>query len=1105
MRILDEIERRTRPTSALAQIGCMIAAGGMIGATVTNSVGGALGGAVTIGCYPFMIANHRRILLAATVFAAHKAAADYLLQNHSFLPICTALASGFLFGTRQVQEVVTTAATAKASTYLPTAISFVANNYLREAATIASIALEVYGISKIGYLLPQLIQGDRRQTLRNIGLHWMIASASALKTQHLYNPNKVAHWTVLAVVALVSMAVSARALYLARAYINPNPVPPQPAPVQGPPPRHRDNAEPNPPRPRVDIIQRRPPPPQQLQPVIVRAPNVDELAEQEHRNAELDRLRAELDRVSAQIRDSSSNEGFGRLYAEFDRLNAQLNRLNALPPLPPQPVQGPAPPPSKENIRIIRRRSSSQPVRPDPDDNPIRDSEALIAQLNAETNRLAQLIAENKRLNADYARNNAMRQGNNAETNQLNAAHARNNAVLQANNAMRQGNNAALRPHFSDDDEDTLPPLLRRRFSLDGPPRQQDNAELNSPPQRRYGLIGLRRRSPPLEQPQAVVGRDAEHARRKAELKSLHALVRSDSSPNFSDEEDALSPPPRRRFSLDGAPRQQDNAEPNPPSNPVRIVQRHLRHPPQPPLDHAQNLVDQIMGKSRRLIEGSPSLSPQPAPGSAPQFDLSPIRPLSPQPVPQQEPPSLHREDAESTPSSRRVVQIQDRPPPPQQPRRVIRRAPPALNPHEENNQFQALNAEHARRNAVHQANNADQSSLNEGYRELQLQHAIMAEQLKELFENEQRGQEEFLELARQNFNDYKSNVQEICSHMIVKMDERNAKDIENVRKATMRILLEFEMMTTATIEMTRENEEKVQEDKELRQEKLLFEEEKRKLAELREQYEAHVLEASKKNMAVRVIPRISFDYGIPAELENDPIFSLFINDTTKRPICFELYFDGIDIREARGVQNHNMRQLPAVKALIEAQKRSYNGQERPSPAILDAALVELQRIFPAFPNLDKLQQLIVLQKNSAEVVLSFEKGIPQELENDMIFCLFECPITGAPICEFSLDPTQEKGKTLYERKLLEVWANKHHTSPTTRLPLESSEVIRLPKLTELISDRIRFYKAKKFTQAEIEIMLNTPPDLARLQEALSELQQHGIEDPGLQAIIDKK
>ncbi len=255
----------------------------------------------------------------------------------------------------------------------------------------------------------------------------------------------------------------------------------------------------------------------------------------------------------------------------------------------------------------------------------------------------------------------------------------------------------------------------------------------------------------------------------------------------------------------------------------------------------------------------------------------------------------------------------------------------------------------------------------------------------------------------------------------------------------------------------------------------------------------------------VRVVPRVSFDNGIPPELGNDPIFSLFICDTTKRPICFEPYFNGTNIREARGVQNFNLPPLPAVKALIEAQKRSYNGQERPSTALLEAAFAELQRVFPAFPNLDKLQQLIVQQKNSVAVVLSFQKGIPQELEEDMIFSLFVCPITGVPISEFALDPTQIKGKTLYERRALKAWADKHYTSPTTRAPLESSQIIRLPKLTKLISERIRSYMAKKFTQAEIVMMLNTPPDLTLLQEALSELQQHGIEDPGLQAIIEKK
>ncbi len=164
----------------------------------------------------------------------------------------------------------------------------------------------------------------------------------------------------------------------------------------------------------------------------------------------------------------------------------------------------------------------------------------------------------------------------------------------------------------------------------------------------------------------------------------------------------------------------------------------------------------------------------------------------------------------------------------------------------------QATTAVQQGNNAVHQANNADQSSLNEDYRELQLQHAIMAEQLKELLENGQRGQEEALELARQNFNDYKSNVQQICSHMMGQMDERNAKAIENLRKASMFIVSEFETMTSSTIATMREtfqnNKAEIQADIEsLKKEKLIFEEDKRKFAELREQFEAHILEAQKQ------------------------------------------------------------------------------------------------------------------------------------------------------------------------------------------------------------------------------------------------------------------
>ncbi len=1022
MRILDNIERITRPTSALAQTACKLVAGGMIGATFTNSVGGALGGAVTIGCYPFTIGNPRKILLAATVFAAHKAAADYLLQNHSFLAICTALTSGFLFGTRQVQEVVITAATATASTYLPTAISFIAKTYLREATTIASITAEFYGAVNIGYLLPQLIQGDRSQTLRKIGFHAVSASITSLCTRYLYNPKKeVAHWSGLAVVGLMSMATSAIALYLRRALVNPNPAPPQPVPQQGPPPPiqgARPQGQPQPPQPYHPhaLRPRRLPSPQQPQPI----------AEHEHRNAELDRLRAELDRVSAQIRDSSSNEGFGRLYAEFDRLNAQLNRLNALPP----------------------------PVRPDPDDNSIRD---IIDQFNAETNR-------------------------------LNAAHARRNAELESLIARVRSDSP---PNLSDDEEVSPPRLFNPPVSDDEDDEEVSPPRLFNPPisddedDEEVALSQPTRRAPD-EGENVGYYKQAGSSKKEVAYKMVRQGKVTENvirlGPKYADLTDISFPKAKHRIDLPDILNKMmeeegiDGIRTNSLTRAYQLWTCKLRTDAM--LKYKLEGKDQLNLFIREVIE-----------------------------------------KAMANPSSL-----------PMHARQALLRV--------ESMMIQAIVADHLFENTedmslqdLHQAvtNARDRTILDEFNGELCRCRITQLEELLDYHFDLQAitrlaiddKQEQFVQLlkmipadprvmyARHPFK-FEILIEDLFILMEATKTKLNRGFIQRLptitfTKPPMPAITEGKRKKAADFllilkEMAMENKTATEVSGNAAfiplAEKLIY-----KVEKLERLFNLLLPSASQESE--RVIPRISFDNGIPAELKNDPIFSLFINNNTGRPICFELYFDGRDIREVRGVQNHNMHQLPAVKALIEAQKGSYNGQGRPSPAILAAAWVELQRVFPAFPNLDKLQQLIVQQKDSAEVVLSFEKGIPQELEDDMIFRLFECPITGAPIREFSLDPTQKKGKTLYERKLLEVWANKHRTSPTTRRPLESSEVIRLPKLTKLISYRIRSYKAKKWTQAEIERMLNTPPDPIRLHEALSELQQHGIDDPGLQTIID--
>lgn len=121
--------------------------------------------------------------------------------------------------------------------------------------------------------------------------------------------------------------------------------------------------------------------------------------------------------------------------------------------------------------------------------------------------------------------------------------------------------------------------------------------------------------------------------------------------------------------------------------------------------------------------------------------------------------------------------------------------------------------------------------------------------------------------------------------------------------------------------------------------------------------------------------------------------------------------------------------------------------------------------------------------------LLSFEKGIPRELHEDMIFNLAKCLFTGCPIFDFALDPTDSQ---LYERALLEKWVIQNERSPRTSAPLSVNDILRIHSLNEVTKERAEFYRAKLLLGKPIVELLQTPPEhSAKIKAALIALDKN--------------
>lgn len=110
-------------------------------------------------------------------------------------------------------------------------------------------------------------------------------------------------------------------------------------------------------------------------------------------------------------------------------------------------------------------------------------------------------------------------------------------------------------------------------------------------------------------------------------------------------------------------------------------------------------------------------------------------------------------------------------------------------------------------------------------------------------------------------------------------------------------------------------------------------------------------------------------------------------------------------------------------------------------------------------------------------------RRIPAELHNDAALSQFECAITQEPIRHVAGDPN---GHTIYELNAITRWLGQNATSPITRAPLQSDQLVPKPAIQDLIDQRLDHYELGLHAQA---VAMNADPVPAGpLAAALAEL-----------------
>lgn len=140
MRTLNQL---TKPKSYLAKQTCSAVSGALIGAATLKSVNGALSSALVSYVLPSSSSPRTR-LIASIGFATIKTAIDHYLPNQPIISICTALLPVLTLALHlDVAHIVSIASLGLLGTYVPSVVSYVAQDHFMNVALVASLVGEV--------------------------------------------------------------------------------------------------------------------------------------------------------------------------------------------------------------------------------------------------------------------------------------------------------------------------------------------------------------------------------------------------------------------------------------------------------------------------------------------------------------------------------------------------------------------------------------------------------------------------------------------------------------------------------------------------------------------------------------------------------------------------------------------------------------------------------------------------------------------------------------------------------------------------------------------------------------------------------------------------
>lgn len=97
---------------------------------------------------------------------------------------------------------------------------------------------------------------------------------------------------------------------------------------------------------------------------------------------------------------------------------------------------------------------------------------------------------------------------------------------------------------------------------------------------------------------------------------------------------------------------------------------------------------------------------------------------------------------------------------------------------------------------------------------------------------------------------------------------------------------------------------------------------------------------------------------------------------------------------------------------------------------------------------------------------------IPEELYDDPVFSQYTCLINQTPARHPVFDPNRH---TLYDREAIETWIRLRGSSPATRAPLSSAELLPNHEIQEAINRRLALYETH--IRAAIQTVQQLPPN----------------------------